>query len=110
MTHTCEEDGQSVAGRVLPLKRRFREKTERLAAQWLEVPADTLEHVARVTVIGNSQVIVENYRVLLEFTDRLMRIATSRGEIAVRGERLAFLSIVPEELVIEGLIAGVDVQ
>lgn len=90
------------------MKRRWREKSERLAAQWLEVPNDTLEHVPRITIIGRSQVIVENYRSLIEFTDTLIRVATGHGETAIRGERLELKTIVPEELLIEGAIYGVD--
>lgn len=90
------------------MKRRWREKSERLAAQWLEVPSDTLEHVPRITIIGRSHVMIENYRALLEFTDTLIRVATGLGETSIRGEGLALKTIVPEELLIEGIIHGVD--
>ncbi|MCY0877130.1 MAG: YabP/YqfC family sporulation protein [Firmicutes bacterium] len=90
------------------MKRRWREKSERLAAQWLEMPADTLERVPRITIIGRTQVIVENYLSLLEFTDTRIRVATGIGETVISGEGLELRTIVPEELLIEGAIHGVD--
>jgi len=90
------------------MKRRWREKTERLAADWLEVPADSLEYIARITLLGNTQVIVENYLALVEFSDKQIRVGLSQGEAIIRGEHLELRTIVPEELVIAGLIFGVD--
>jgi len=90
------------------VKRRLRDKTERLAASVLEVPADTLEHVARITVTGHSQVTIENYRVFVEFTDRLIRVAVAGGEVAIRGQGLVMRTIVPEEVVVTGTICGID--
>ncbi|PWI56844.1 sporulation protein YqfC [Sulfoacidibacillus thermotolerans] len=90
------------------MKRRWRDKTEHMAAELLEIPKDTLLHVPRVMLIGNEQVVVDNYKSILSFEPELIRIALAKGEVAIKGTRLAFKVIVPEQLVIEGTVSSVD--
>ena len=89
---------------------RWRANAERLAAKWLEVPGDTLENVPRVSIVGNRQVVVENYRQIMEFSASVIRVASSEGQVVIRGEELRVRTIVPGELVAEGMIAGVDLR
>ncbi len=90
------------------MKRQWRERTERLAAELLEIPKDTLEHVPRITMIGNLQIVIDNYRSIVTFEGTAVRIALVKGELAIRGEGLVLKVIVPEQIVIEGNIIGVE--
>ena len=92
------------------MKRRWREKTAQLAMQMLEIPKDTLQFVPRIIVIGNLQVVIENYRAIVEFEQDHIRIATVDKEVTVRGDQLSIRTIVPEEIVIEGVITGIDMS
>lgn len=89
------------------MKRRWRERTERLAADLLEVPKDTLEHVPRIIMIGDSQIAIENYRAIDAFSSSIVRIALAKGHMTIRGEDLIIKTIVPEELVVEGTVQSV---
>ncbi|MCI0181871.1 MAG: sporulation protein YqfC [Acidibacillus sp.] len=92
------------------MKRRWRDKTEHMAADLLEVPKDTLLHVPRVMLVGNEQVVVDNYKAILSFEPELIRIALVKGEVAIKGNGLVLKVIVPEQLVIEGTVSSVDFQ
>ncbi len=92
------------------MKRRWREKTVQLAMQILEIPKDTLQYVPRITIIGNLQVVIENYQSIEEFADDRIRIKAVDRDVTVRGEQLVIRTIVPEEVVIEGVISGVDMS
>lgn len=92
------------------MKRRWRERTERLAAELLEVPQDTLEHVPRIVLIGFSQIVVENFRAIEEFSDSRIRLSLIRGRLSIRGKGLSIRSLVSEELVVEGAVHGVDFE
>ncbi len=92
------------------MKRRWREKTAQLAMQMLEIPKDTLHNVPRITIIGNMQVVIENYQSIEEFADDRIRIKAVNRDVTVRGEQLVIRSIVPEEVIIEGIIKGVDMN
>lgn len=92
------------------MKGRWRIGAERLAAEWLEVPRDTLENVPRISIVGNRQVVVENYRQIIELSASLICLAAADGEVVIRGEELRVRTIVPGELVAEGTIVGVDLR
>ena len=92
------------------MKGRWRMGAERLAAEWLEVPTDTLVNVPRISIVGNRQVVIENYRQILALTESQIRVGTADGEVVIRGEHLRVRTIVPGELVAEGTIVGVELR
>lgn len=92
----------------MSMRRRFRARTEQLATDLLEVPKDTLQQITRTTSIGNMQLIVESYEEVLEFSDDHVLVSAIRGQIMIRGTHLTIKMIVPEQLVVEGLILGID--
>jgi sporulation protein YqfC len=80
---------------------------KKLAADMLEVPKDSVLNVPRITLIGGLQLYVENFQSVIEFRDDLLRLALSKGELHVFGERLVIKTILPTEVVIEGTISGI---
>ena len=52
------------------------------------MPKDVIFGVPLVTAIGQSEICVENYRGILEYTDRLIRIQTKLGKIHIIGKGL----------------------
>lgn len=92
------------------MKRQWRARAERLAAELLSVPRDTLEHVPRIIIVGDLQVVIENYRAIVELTPAQIRVATGGGEVAVHGRGLVVRTIVPEQLVVEGAVDRVDLR
>ena len=77
-------------------------------AQALDLPPDLLADLPRVTVVGSSQVTVENHRGLIEFTPNRVRIAAKEGAVEVEGERLILRLILPEEIILEGRVRAVS--
>jgi sporulation protein YqfC len=66
--------------RWLRLKRRL--------AETLDVPAELLLDLPRVTLLGNLQLEVENHRGILAFSESRLVIGVARGEVEVRGRGL----------------------
>lgn len=52
------------------------------------IPKDVILGVPIVMVTGNFEVIIENYRGILEYTDRIIRIRRKGGEIVISGDKL----------------------
>lgn len=92
------------------MKRPWRERTERLAADLLEVPKDTLEHIPRIIIVGDQQVIVENHRAILELTDTRIRVAAASKEVEIGGRGLTVRTIVPEQLVVDGSVESIRIH
>lgn len=70
-----------------------------------DLPGDVVLDVARVTLVGDVQMAVENHRGLIEYTPGRIVIGVPKGQIAVEGEELRIGSITPEEIILMGRIA-----
>ncbi|HWO97970.1 MAG TPA: sporulation protein YqfC [Bacillus sp. (in: firmicutes)] len=70
----------------------------------MELPADVLTDLPRVTMVGQIHVYIENHRGLLAFSDKEIRILLKQGQLLIKGDQLVIKVIMPEEIVLEGKI------
>lgn len=61
-----------------------------------------------ITIVGNCQVHIENYRNILEISDCKIRIMTKKGPITVIGQKLQVEYYNEDDLVINGYILNVE--
>jgi sporulation protein YqfC len=80
----------------------------KVAAKMLDLPADVTMEMPRITMIGQIHLYIENHRGVLQFTNKELRLLLTKGQLIVRGERLVIRAILPEEVLIEGKISGVQ--
>ena len=73
----------------------------------LSLPEDASGGLARLTVLGNREILAENCRAIAEVTDARIRLATRDGLIDVTGARLALADVRPGSLRIVGDIAAI---
>ncbi|HBT46683.1 MAG TPA: sporulation protein YqfC [Peptococcaceae bacterium] len=81
--------------------------TETGLVQFFDLPPDVVMDLPRLTLVGNSRLVVENHRGLLVYTRDSIRIKVSTGEITVDGVDLILRAIRPEALVVEGNITQI---
>jgi sporulation protein YqfC len=72
----------------------------------LELPGDALLDVARVTLVGDREMVVENHRGLIEYTPDRVVLTVPEGQLTIDGEALRIGSISPEQVVLAGKIRG----
>ncbi len=82
----------------------FRVKTG--FASLFDLPRDILLNLPRITVIGNLQIILENHRGLVEYSDERIRINLEGKELTVTGSGLTIGAVSEAEIMIEGNIEG----
>lgn len=75
------------------------------ALEWVE---DATGRCARVTVIGNRSVLVENHTGILTFSDEIVRLNTAGGALCVSGRNLALWEARPGTLIVRGFLRRVD--
>lgn len=68
------------------------------------MPKDVVMGAAVVTVLGNSEVCIENYRGIIEYTESLIRVQTKDGKIWISGKRLEIEYYTNDEMKIKGKI------
>ena len=74
----------------------------------LSLPEDAAGGLARLTVLGNREILAENCRAIAEVSESRVRLAVKDGLISVSGTRLALADVRPGSLRIVGEIAAIE--
>lgn len=77
-------------------------------ADLLELPRDVVMDLPRIVVTGNKRLVIENHKGVIEYAPNLLRLNTARGEVRIVGDHLVLLSILREEVWIDGKIQQVE--
>lgn len=78
-----------------------------LFADSLKLPRDTVMGACIVTAVGNTQILVENYRGILEYTPECIMLQGKSCRIAVSGAGLKIAYYTNEDMKIEGRISEI---
>ncbi|MCI9023163.1 MAG: sporulation protein YqfC [Dorea sp.] len=84
----------------------FRNKIAELS----ELPKDVALGMPVLTVTGQMELCLENYRGIIEYTDTLVRIQTKTGQIRITGQRLQVVYYTNDEMKITGRILSIEYQ
>lgn len=74
----------------------------------LNLPKDVVLGVPIVTITGNIELNIENYKTLIEYTEQLIRIKKRDGEIKILGEQLQISYYRSTEMKITGIIKTIE--
>lgn len=74
---------------------------------YMDLPADVIMDLPRLTMIGQLHVYIENHRGVVRFTDKELRLALKEGELVISGNHFIIKTILPEEILLEGTIEHV---
>ena len=80
---------------------------ERLASA-ASMPKDVVLGASIVTITGVSEVCVENYRGIIEYTDCLVRLQAREGQMRLTGKRLNIEYSTNDEMKITGRIDSIE--
>ena len=72
------------------------------------MPKDVLLGVPIVTITGQTEAFIENYRGILEYTDQLIRVQTKVGRIHITGRKLQIEHYSNDEMKIVGHITMIE--
>ena len=72
------------------------------------MPKDVILGVPIISVTGQNEACIENYRGILEYTDKLIRIQTKLGKIHVTGRGLQIEHYNNDEMKITGHITNIE--
>lgn len=100
------------ASRKAPRRRKKQEEPkvnlkERMT-EILELPKEVVLNMPKLTMLGNGDLIIENYKGIIEYENGRMRINTSSGIIRVTGSFLVIKEITSEDIIINGEISALE--
>lgn len=76
--------------------------------EMLELPKEIVLNIPKITIVGNGDLIIENYKGLIEYNDARIRVNTGIGTIRMSGSRLAIREITSEDIIISGEIQALE--
>lgn len=83
-------------------------KWQESLADFFEMPKELLCNLPRITLIGDVQMLLENYGGIIEYNDELLRLKVREGEVVVTGKNLTIKNFLSDELLIVGKIISVE--
>ncbi len=85
-------------------KQNIKEKMTEL----LELPKDVVLNLPKLTVMGANNIIIENYKGIIEYDDNNIRVNTGLGAVRILGENLLIKEITSEDIMVNGNISSLE--
>ena len=87
---------------------KWSQKVKQVLMNSVDLPKDVMMDLPRITMIGQLHIYIENHRGLLAFSVVEIRLSLSQGQLAIKGANLVIKAILPEEILLEGVIHQVS--
>lgn len=84
------------------------ERVRQAAVEELKLPGDVVLGEVLVSFIGRCNVTVENYRGILIYDDRTVRLQAKQCKLEIRGKRLHIDYYSHDEMRVSGFIQGME--
>ncbi len=73
-----------------------------------ELPKEVVLNLPLISLTGHEELLIENYKGIIEYTDERLRVNTSAGVIRVEGRGLYLKLITSESMTINGNIMKIE--
>ena len=90
------------------MAKKWGQKVRRMLTNTIDLPQDVMMNLPRITMIGQIHIYIENHRGLVAFLVFLVRLQLEQGQLSIMGEGLIIKTILPEEILLEGVIGSVN--
>jgi len=85
-----------------------REKVKREVTAALELPKEIVLNLPLITLYGNEELNLENYKGVVEYTNERIRIGTSKGILKIEGRNLLLKQVTSENISVTGGILRIE--
>lgn len=79
-----------------------RETYLNILSSTLNIPSDILSGAPIITIIGRNEISIENYRRIIEYTNKNIKVLTSIGNILIEGKDIKISYFGKDEMKIAG--------
>ncbi len=90
-------------------KTKSRKRQNRLE-ELLEIPKEISSQEAKITVVGFEQMLIENYKGILEYQEFYIRISTHIGIVNINGFHLKLEEMTSDDIMVKGKIESIDFE
>ena len=79
-------------------------------SKFLEIPREVISDVPKITITAFDEVLIENFKGILEYEDFFARISTSLGNININGFNLKLNQMTDNDILVTGKIENLDFE
>lgn len=77
-------------------------------AKVLEVPKEVVIDLPLISMMGNEEITIENYKGVIEYSEEKIRINTAKGVVKVEGRSMVLKEITDDDIQILGNIVKIE--
>ena len=76
----------------------------------LEIPKDVYSNIPKLSVTGFEEMVIENYKGILEYEEFFVRISTHIGIININGYNLNLETMTNDDIKVTGKIESIEIE
>ena len=76
----------------------------------LDIPREVAGKDPKITIIGFDEILIENFKGILEYEDFFARISTHIGNININGFNLKLSQMTEDDIIVSGKIENLDFE
>ena len=76
----------------------------------LEVPRELTDNIPKITIVGFDEMLIENYKGILEYEEFYIKVNTSIGNININGFNLNLEQVTEDDILVKGTIENFDID
>ena len=88
------------------MKKRKLSKIDKL----LELPQEVYSPIPKMIITGFNEMIIENFKGILEYQEFFVRINTSIGIVSINGYELNLENMTNDDIKVTGKIEAIDIE
>ena len=92
------------------MRRNRKVKKQNRFEELLEIPKELSSNEPRITIAGFNEMLIENYKGILEYQEFFIRINTYAGIININGFNLSLTEMTLDDVVVRGKIDSIDFE
>lgn len=74
----------------------------------MEIPKEVIIDLPLISMTGNEDLTIENYKGVIEYSEERIRINTSKGVIKIEGKNLLLNEITDDDIAVTGTILKLE--
>ena len=78
--------------------------------QILDMPREISKENSKITILSFDEILVENYKGILEYEEFFIKIQTEIGTVNINGFSLRLEQITEDDILIKGKINSIDLE
>lgn len=96
------------AGGIFVNFRAYKQNINKLLSGYLDLPRDVVLDLPKITLIGDTQLYIENHKGVIEYNGEKIKLNVSIGQLEIVGEGLVIRAINSDEIYLDGSIKTIN--